>query len=562
MNVSRRQFLRVTAAAAGAVQFRGCGRSDAAEPAPAIRVNHVGYPADGAKYALCAGADVRSVVARREGDDAVTLRVSTVAAPAELGAFTVADLSAIRDAGTYTLSAPGHAATPFVVAASPYRAAVASALDYFRAQRCGHPTIGHHAPCHLDDGRRSDNGTHQDASGGWHDACDLRKWVDATIYGVIGLARVLEALSDAHPDRAAAIDEIRWGNAYFLKMQRPDGAVMRWCGGDGGNHYTDNKPGTKDDRVLDVHAAELFGQFLFVAAQALVARLLATADAPYAKACGDAAARCMAWCATRSPEACLSIATGATAASLMYTIDRTPERAAAAAGYAAKLAQLQAADGWFYNKRGGEEPYRDAQHGDAPLLALCDLLECLPDHVDAGRWRDALGRHVQHLESMAARSAFGIVPYGVYHGDDPGGGRRLGDRWYRWFMRPRGETADSEWWVGNSTHVGTVGVGLRRAARCLPAPRLGALGQRQLDWLLGANPFDASLVTGIGRNQPRLYRAGTFKPPTPPILGGVMNGIGGDDLDRPALHDGSWETCEYWTPNVAYFHWALGLSHP
>jgi hypothetical protein len=339
---------------------------------------------------------------------------------------------------------------------------------------------------------------------------------------------------------------------------------MRWCGGDGGNRYTDNRVGTADDRVLDVQPAEMFGQFLFVAAQSLVARLLASADAPYAKTCGDAAARCMAWCAARSPGTCLSLATGATAVALLYKIDQTPERAAAATSYAASLLQLQAegaSGGWFYNNRGADQAYRDAQHGDAPMLALCDLLECLPEHPDAGRWRDGLQRHVHYLENMAAQSAFGIVPYGVYHGGDPGGSRRYGEMWYRWFMRQRGETSDPEWWVGNSAHVGTVGVGLHRAARCLSAPRLAALGQRQLDWLLGANPFDASMVTGLGRNQPRLYRTSAFTPPTPSILGGVMNGIGGDEGDRPVLLAGSWETCEYWTPNVGYCHWLMGLAH-
>ena len=31
-----------------------------------------------------------------------------------------------------------------------------------------------------------------------------------------------------------------------------------------------------------------------------------------------------------------------------------------------------------------------------------------------------------------------------------------------------------------------------------------------------------------------------------------MNGLGGTEDDHPALFSGSYHTCEYWTPMVAY----------
>jgi hypothetical protein len=36
-----------------------------------------------------------------------------------------------------------------------------------------------------------------------------------------------------------------------------------------------------------------------------------------------------------------------------------------------------------------------------------------------------------------------------------------------------------------------------------------------------------------------------------------MNGIGGSDSDEAALLPGSYHTCEYWTPMVAYTMWLL-----
>ena len=54
-------------------------------------------------------------------------------------------------------------------------------------------------------------------------------------------------------------------------------------------------------------------------------------------------------------------------------------------------------------------------------------------------------------------------------------------------------------------------MGLAKASKLLKEPRLAALAQRQLDWILGVNPFDASTMTGVGRNQPKQFVTGEFK---------------------------------------------------
>jgi len=199
--------------------------------------------------------------------------------------------------------------------------------------------------------------------------------------------------------------------------------------------------------------------------------------------------------------------------------------------------------------------------GNLPLLALCDAIEHLSDHPDAPGWRSSLQRHVDHLIATSKLSAFGTIPFGLYAGNDPGGGRKFGKYFYRWFMKPRGEYRDDDWWVGINAHLASHGVGLSRAAKLLDRPELAHLAHRQLDWILGVNPFNASTVTGAGRNQPKLYRTGEFTPPTPLIAGGVMNGLGGTAADEPCIDAGSWQTCEYWTPMVAYTMWLMSELH-
>ncbi|MCK5281042.1 MAG: glycoside hydrolase family 9 protein, partial [Cyclobacteriaceae bacterium] len=123
---------------------------------------------------------------------------------------------------------------------------------------------------------------------------------------------------------------------------------------------------------------------------------------------------------------------------------------------------------------------------------------------------------------------------------------------YRYFMEP-----ELDWWVGNNALITSTGVGLLKAAEILNDDRLAHLAQRQLDWVQGANPFNYSTMIGVGFNGHKHFDGSTFLPGTPVIPGAVLNGIGGDHDDMPDLKDGSWQTCEYWTPMVAYTLWLM-----
>jgi hypothetical protein len=135
---------------------------------------------------------------------------------------------------------------------------------------------------------------------------------------------------------------------------------------------------------------------------------------------------------------------------------------------------------------------------------------------------------------------------------DPGGHRRMGSYWYRYFMGPE------DWWVGINANLASAGVGLIRAGKIIQDPELYSLAQRQLDWIIGSNPYNASTVVGVGYNHPqRFVNSIEFEPETQVLPGTVMNGIGGTYADMPDLYDASYHTAEYWTPMVAYTLWLL-----
>lgn len=92
------------------------------------------------------------------------------------------------------------------------------------------------------------------------------------------------------------------------------------------------------------------------------------------------------------------------------------------------------------------------------------------------------------------------------------------------------------------------GVFLCKAARLTGCSQYRGAAQRQLDWLLGANQFDASSVEGVGYNQPHRGFFGEFFPPVPQIPGAVFTGITEESFREKSFgYD-----CEYDMPMVGW----------
>ncbi len=526
-----------------------------------VILNQVGFAPGAAKKCVlqAPGPDRFEVI--RTTDQKVVFSGPLAASNGDFGSFLVGDFSTVRDIGTYCIKAGPSRSYPFRIAAGIYSDALEMIVGYFGLQRCGPSTTGYLTPCHCDDAVRLDNGKHQDTTGGWHDASDLRKWVGATIHGMIGLAQVYD-LTTSEPLRRRILEELRWGNRYFLNMQEPAGYVMNHVGGDAlrhgdGNRWTDDiigpeggEPNTidpapggshskitivghRDDRVLQTKPLDRLGQYKFVIAEALMARLTKPNDRPYSEKCLEAATRCYNWCATRWPEQTAETLGGALAAAIeLYKSGGQEKYKSEAIACASRLIPLQATEpldakdpvrGFYRRTLTSPEPYRDISHGGWHLFGLCGLMELFPDHPQADQWRQAIRLYaVDYLAAMSKRNSFGIVPYGFFTQSDPGGNRKIGSYWYRYFMSP-----GSNWWVGINANIASAGVGLVRAAKILNDPSLRAVAQSQLDWILGSNPFSASTVVGVGRNHPpQFVNGGEFKPATPLLPGAVMNGLG------------------------------------
>jgi hypothetical protein len=511
--------------------------------------------------------------------------------PGDFGEYSTGDFSSLTQEGHYYIKSDTLRSYAFTISKTVYKSPIDLIVGYFSLQRCGSSTTGYMTPCHLDDGIRMDNGKHQDVTGGWHDASDLRKWVDAIIYGMIGLGRTYDLQNIKDNNREKILEELKWGNQYFLKMQEPQGYVMAWVGGDvkkhsDSNRWTDNdigqeggelafvKPnagktrgdmlifGSNDDRVIRTDPVGMVGQYNFITAEALMARITKAKDADYSQKCLQAAIKCFDWCAQSNKAANPSIIGVSIQASLeMYRTTRQDIYKNFAIERASQLKKLQAnnqdgdVSGFYYSSSSSQQPFKPKiSDGCFEFTAICDLIKAFPSDKDASSWKEMIASYAnKYLSFMSQKNSFGIVPYGLYSKQDPGGNRKVGNYWYRYFMQP-----ELSWWVGINANLASAGVGLIKAAGILNDPKLKALGQKQLDWIIGLNPFNSSTIISVGYNQPRQFvGGGEFRPSVPLLPGAVMNGLGGDHDDQPSIGTGSWQISEYWTPMVAYTIWLM-----
>lgn len=542
-----------------------------------ILVSHVGFLPGAAKSCVVAGDAGGDFQVREATGGAVAFRGALARVESDWGVYGVGDFSALVEPGRFVIESGLRRSGEFEIGEDLHDRALSLHLSALTAQRSGDPEHGWTRGAHQDDGVRRDNGQHQDVSGGWYDAADLRKW-GYTMIDLWALARLTEerlerrkgASGTADALTARLIDEARWGNRYFLTMQEPQGYVMSHIGGDvfehaDSNYFTDNVTGTWDDRIIETSPNDPVFQLQFAEAEARLSRLLAAADPAYSGRCREAAGRAWAWATANGiAKGAEELGAAVSAALVVEQVALAP--AGTADGFAERLLMLQTQGaGWFRSSPTDAEPARDALSGSRPLIALSDLLEA---RKASGRGGAAKGWPLQpkaeaslrllaesHHLALSRRSAFGLVPFGVFS-KDPGGSRQVGTHFYRWCMP---NFAQREWWNGSNPHFAGTGYGLALASRALREPELRRLAQRQLDWIYGANPFDASTVSGLGRNQPSIFRTVEwYSPPTPEIPGAVMAGIGTTADDRPLLAPGWWQTAEYWSPALTHTMLLLG----
>ena len=513
-----------------------------------VLVNHIGFVPDGFKTCYVWGSEKASFSIKESNNGNVMYTGEMRPEPGALGNYLVGNFSDFQTPGQYYIECGNRKSEVFEIADDVYLKALKANVNYINQQRSGDPNAGWTKGEHLDDGIRQDNGEYQDVTGGWYDASDIRKPMSGNTLLLMALATIAENNFPGF-DKMELLDEMKWGNKFLFAMQEPEGYVMSYIGStkDGlmDNRWTDNIPKTDDDRTILTDPANASHLLLFAGTNAKIARLYKTEDAEYAQKCLEAAVKAWNWSRefqeiSDPDEYGIAIA----AAVDLHKATQKNDFFDQAAALAEQLLSMQKeGDEYLGNHFFTFSEKAKTYGGRWVVMGLQAFVENYPDDNLSAEVKESVADFAEdYFMPLSRLNSFSLIPW-IFATEPLGSGKKYGPYYYRNFLH-----------VGMNQHVSSKGCALTSAYSMTDNNEYLEVAQRQFDWIYGANPFNASSVTGMGYNQPSLFKTlpVEFSPHTPLLKGGVMTGIGSNPEDKIAFFPGWWWTTEYWSPSVAY----------
>lgn len=554
----------------------------------AIATNQVGYEAAGPKFAVLALGDGPDFTAIRLRD-AATGEVVFETVPGHAAGveswktqrWQTAEFTAFTGTGRFILEAIDGAGArrvsePFEVAEKLYAERFPPALlRYFQSQRATEPYDSADRAIAFIGNKRN---ARADVHGGWYDASgDVSKYLSHLSYANFMNPQqtplVVWALSKAaicpHIDtslHAAFRTEALWGADFLVRMCDPAGMFYmtvfdRWSGDTAQREicsYSTQK-GHKHDTW---EAGYRQGGGMAIAALARAARLkqdgeftaaqyLATAE----RAFDHLEVHNLEYLDNGEENIIDDYCALLAATELTRSTGYEKYRAKAALRAASLLDRLTGGygyDGWW-RAGNGTRPYFHASDEGMPIAALVDYL-AIADAAEKRRISAALARSIGHLIAITAEVAnpFAYPRQLVKRTDG-----EIGTQ----FFYPHGNDS-GYWWQGENARLGSLAYALRRAMPHIDAETADLAriqSQRALDWILGLNPYHASMLQGFGRNW-AIYGPAKF----PNADGGICNGITSSLTDETDIgfcetEDPfqSWRWSEQWLPHAAWFFLAM-----
>ena len=513
-----------------------------------ILVNHIGFLPQSFKTCYAYGTEQIRFNLMESSTGNSVYSGQMIPEEGALGTYLVGDFTDFQKEGEYYLQMGDRKSEKFRIADDIYLQALKANVNYINQQRSGDTTAGWAKGEHMDDGVRQDNRRHQDVTGGWYDANDLRKPMKGNSLLLLALATIAEQ-EFAEFDKMELLDEMQWGNKFLLAMQEPQGYVMSYIGStkDGmmENRWSDNIIGNEDDRTILTDPADVSHQMIFVLANAKIARLYQQDATNYAQTCLRAAEKAWTWTTKnqeRNDPDVLGIAISA--AIELYKASEDEKYKNQAINYTEELLAMQKeGDEYLKNHFFTFAEKAKTYGGRWIMLGLSNFIQTYPEHALTSEAENSLQQFVQgYYMPLTQLNSFNIIPW-VFATESLGSGKQFGPYHYRNFLH-----------VGMNQHLSSKGVVMNAAYEVTQNQEYLKIAQKQLDWIYGANPFNASSVTGMGYNQPALFKTlpVEFSPYTPELKGGVMTGIGSNPEDKIAFFPGYWWTTEYWSPSVTY----------
>jgi hypothetical protein len=563
-----------------------------------IAFSHAGYTSGASKTAIASGLDARefSVVDKATGKVALKKQVQQQNTP--LGSYAVLDFSELQTPGKYVLRAGDTTTRPFEIGPEAWRESIWKAINFMYSERCGTVIPGIHGICHMDD--YSIHGEKRIiVNGGYHDAGDLSATgnTPGMAYALFSLAERLKQQREDPALSARLIEEGTWGLRWVLKTNFGEGFRTT---GQLISYWTNGIIGDADDRTGQaVNNPEW--NFRVAALEALAARVLkesnpelsirslrtAEQDWKYAvEGLKTAPPLSEVYGAQDELE---RISFGAIASIDLY-------RATGEQRYADEAFQLGGLilasqeqkiqpwsiplTGYFYTSPKQENLFHRFHIGqeEEPIIALTHLCETFPDHADWMKWYAAIVLHSKYYQQVAAKvdEPYSVLPAAVYRESEarlipqtkdwtP---LRAADRDAYTEQVHRGVPLGGEYYLrrfpvwfdfrGNSSVLLSEAKALSAAGQLRGDLEAEDLAQKQAEWLLGRNPFSASIMYGEGYDWTPLYSVRSGQ-----MVGALPVGIETREYNDAPYWPTQicWTYKEVWTQPVGEWIWLMQDLH-
>lgn len=549
-----------------------------AVPEAQFAFSHIGYRPQDLKQALtAAGADKEFQLLDNSNNVVYTGTAEQI--ENENGKFTQMDFTAFQTPGTYRLKYGQAVSKSFPINENVWLEPMFAGINFYFCQRCGHEVPGIHSVCHQDwQGFYGDE--KKVINGGWHDAGDLSQGYYRTAIGAYALMRNLMVVKDNPEltDLAAKLkDEALWGVKWLVKTRFADGHHISWARQ---RIYSDNEIGTIDDVVIKAQNVP-WENFLGSAVLTMASQVYTDIDAKELKEIEEAALDNWEqayktgndWARASYQEA----SWGAIASAKLYqkTGDEKYKNAAIRFGQLLTECQEQVFQegisiaGYFYSNSERQRPIYN-NHGafnEAPMLALRTLCQAFPNEADWIKWYSSAAIYSDYFMKRGSEIAapFNLVPNAVYRKADMLAHRREYNRKYNMIQYNDGTQLNENFairtfpiWDGELFHGGTSchlsgSWALAEASRLRGDNAGMQLVGKQLEWTFGRNPFDQSLMYGVGYNFTPLFAYCTKN-----IVGALPVGMDCMKNDEPYWHGSAYATSkEIWIAPVNRFMGAV-----
>lgn len=502
----------------------------------AIAYSHSGYKTDARKQALIQHQDDTSFKLYNEETGKVAFEGE---GKKMKDGFVVLDFSELNVSGYYRIEAGNIVSKPFAIGDNAYLATAWRTLNFFFAERCGYDQPGIHQECHQDVFCFHPDGRSLSVAGGWHDAGDMTQGIGNTAESGIAMLELAGAIKEKDDKMyERLLEEARWGLNWVLRTRFGDGYRQ---GGLVIGLWTKNIRGDKDDMQSEARNSPM-DNMLASTYCAMAVPFFEKTDGVFARWCRNSAIEDFQFAedamTVNNSTSVEQVSLAAVTAMHLYRMTHEQIYLDKAVKYAKAIMDCQQLKrrkdwsmplhGFFYEnaekKRILAYYHQSKEHLMTQALAM--LLTNAPDHADASLWKESCRAYADYLHDISGTmEPYGILPGAVYEVDNTDysnlyhEGEAVG--------LPTLDEYNAQVKNGiklSKTHYlrrfpvayqfrgfHSILMGKAKAAfilsRLLEDAELKYIATRQMEYIVGYNPFAMSTIYGDGYDYPPLYGA-------------------------------------------------------